>query len=348
MDATLGPIDVRLDVTDAVAPRLRGGRAGAAGERGADARLVQTAWLFAPRDPGPAPRVLVCLAGGSYDKRYWHADVPGRDGYSFARHLAGLGFVVLALDHLGTGGSSDPTGASAVDLALLRDGDVAAIAEARRRAERGALCDALPPLANAAWIGVGHSLGACLTTMVQASARPFEAVALLGYTVDVAGLQGDDAGGAALGSDDAALAARVLASERRLRASSGAPDDALSTRLDRARTRALFHAPDVPDDVVAADDAAATRLPVRAAAEVTTEGFVGRFAAAIDVPVFLGIGGGVDVSPAPHREPAAFPAARDVTLFVLEGAAHCHNFASGRHRLWDRLAAWAASLPPRG
>jgi len=340
MEGAIGPIELRFDVTDVTS----------AGARKGSAPLAQTAWLFAPRDLGRASRVLVCLSGGSYDKRYWHLEVPGRAGYSFARHMAGLGFVVLALDHLGTGGSSDPAGVPALDLALMRDGDIAAIREARARAERGELSDALPPLPGAAWIGVGHSLGACLATMMQARARPFDALALLGYTVDVSGIAPDGVGGANASAhtpdtdDERALAARVLASEARLRASSGLPDDALAMRLDRSAARALFHAPDVPDDVVAADEAAASRMPVRAAAEVTTPGFVGRFARAIDVPVFLGIGGAIDVSRDPHSEPAAFPAASDVTLFVLEGAAHCHNFASGRARLWDRVAAWARTL----
>jgi hypothetical protein len=35
------------------------------------------------------------------------------------------------------------------------------------------------------WEGVGHSTGACLTTIVQATADPYEAVALPGYGVEM-------------------------------------------------------------------------------------------------------------------------------------------------------------------
>jgi hypothetical protein len=33
---------------------------------------------------------------------------------------------------------------------------------------------------------------------------------------------------------------------------------------------------------------------------------------------------------------------RDVTLYVLSDSAHCHNFASSRDELWDRIGLWAA------
>jgi hypothetical protein len=33
---------------------------------------------------------------------------------------------------------------------------------------------------------------------------------------------------------------------------------------------------------------------------------------------------------------------------VLESSAHCHNMASTRHRLWDRLLSWAADAAGSG
>ena len=62
-----------------------------------------------------------------------------------------------------------------------------------------------------------------------------------------------------------------------------------------------------------------------------------------DVPVFLAFGD-VDVSPCPHLEPSTYPASRDVTLFLLPSSAHCHNMATSRQVLWDRLEAWAATV----
>jgi hypothetical protein len=55
--------------------------------------------------------------------------------------------------------------------------------------------------------------------------------------------------------------------------------------------------------------------------------------------------GAVDTSPRPHAEVGYFRASPDVTLMVLPETAHCHNFATLRHRLWDRLDSWISSLP---
>jgi hypothetical protein len=66
--------------------------------------------------------------------------------------------------------------------------------------------------------------------------------------------------------------------------------------------------------------------------------------AAVDVPVFLGVGTG-DITGDPFRIPPSFPVCRDVTLFVLDGSGHNHNAAPTRELLWDRLAAWARSVP---
>ena len=65
--------------------------------------------------------------------------------------------------------------------------------------------------------------------------------------------------------------------------------------------------------------------------------------AAVDVPVFIGVGDH-DITGAARRIPGQFPGARDITLYVLEGSGHNHNVAPTRHLLWDRLWRWARSL----
>ncbi|MGO9099809.1 MAG: hypothetical protein ACLP9Y_10385 [Mycobacterium sp.] len=74
-------------------------------------------------------RRLAVSAGGLYDKRYWHMQIDGHPGYSFAEHLAAAGFIVIALDHLGVGESTDPTASGQLGLKLLATGD----AEVARR-----------------------------------------------------------------------------------------------------------------------------------------------------------------------------------------------------------------------
>ncbi|GGL14134.1 alpha/beta hydrolase [Nocardia jinanensis] len=315
------PIALAFDVTDAV---------------GSGEPLTQVGRLFLPEHPESAPAVLVCLAGGTYDWHYWHLEIPDRPGYSFAEHLAGHGFVVLALDHLGVGESSDPTSSGPVGLALLARGDAAVANQVKSRIAAGTLSEHLPPL-DIPLVGVGHSMGACLTTVVQAQARPYAAVALLGYGVDIANVYDES-------NTAGELEDRIAESERTFREINGVGPEANSCIVPRAHLRSIFHAPDVPDEVIAADDAVEAAVPVRAASEVTTPGYVAEFAEAIEVPVFLGLGGVLDVSPRPHAEPGNYRSSSDVTLHLVEGSAHCHNFAGNRAILWDRMAAWIATV----
>jgi alpha-beta hydrolase superfamily lysophospholipase len=308
----MGPIDIELDVTAALS---------------SDEPLHQAAWLFLPPVPRDAIGVLVCLAGGTYDKHYWHLMVDGYPGYSFAEALTAQGWVVVALDHLGVGGSSDPSlGSTGLDR--LCEGDVAAVAQIAGRLAAGGLAPGLR--ADLPLVGVGHSMGACLTTMVQASARPYAAVALLGYGVDIANVRDGEVSTEALD-----------VGEELFRAATGA-GGGRSHVVPRDLLHGLFHAPDVPAAVVAADDAVQSRVPVRAASEVTTPGFVRSHAASIDVPVLLCFGGLVDVSPDPWSEPANYRTSNDVSLLVLPASAHCHNMASERQTLFDRLGSWAS------
>jgi len=76
-------------------------------------------------------------------------------------------------------------------------------------------------------------------------------------------------------------------------------------------------------------------------------GYSAEFAAQVDCSVFLGFGDH-DVPPVPHHEVAFYTRSGDVTLYVLPDAAHCHNFAATRMRLWDRIDRWAGALPRLG
>ncbi|WP_202125118.1 alpha/beta hydrolase [Actinomadura physcomitrii] len=308
-------------------------------EIGTGEPLSQTAWIFAPEDAAEVKGAILCLAGGTYDKRYWHPEVPGHDGYSFGRHLAGRGYVVIALDHLGVGGSSDPTASGAVTLQLMARGDAAVAAQIRARLDGGTLVPGLPPLPHLPLIGAGHSMGACLTTMVQAQAGAYDAVVLLGYGVDITNVHDEKA-------TSEALEERVDETEAIFRATTGTAPDATSTIVPRALLRQLFHGPDVPEEVIRVDDAAQSRVPVRAASEVTTPGYVRQYAEAVDVPIFLGFGR-VDVSPDPYAEPACYRASADVTLVIVEGSGHCHNFAGRRGELWNRIASWGDAISSR-
>ncbi|MBZ4508195.1 alpha/beta hydrolase, partial [Mycobacterium avium subsp. hominissuis] len=102
------PISLTFDVSESI---------------GTGEQLTQAAWVFLPERPSDASAVLLCLAGGTYDKHYWHIDIDGHPGYSFGQHLADSGFVVIAVDHLGIGESTDPIASGPLGLELLARGD---------------------------------------------------------------------------------------------------------------------------------------------------------------------------------------------------------------------------------
>jgi hypothetical protein len=62
--------------------------------------------------------------------------------------------------------------------------------------------------------------------------------------------------------------------------------------------------------------------------------------------VFLGFGEH-DIPERPHDDVGFYAASPDVTLHVLPGAAHCHNFAPTRTELWERLGRWATDAGER-
>lgn len=318
----MSPLQLTFDVTE----RINSSEA-----------LSQTAWLFLPEQPVLAKAVLLCLAGGTYDKRYWHLEVPGHPGYSFAEHLAGQGYLVVALDHLAVGESSDPHASGDLSLALLADGDASVADQVRARLRKGTLADGVPPL-HLPMIGVGHSMGGCLTVLVQSRSRPYDAVVLLGYAVHFNTLGKDYA------TDDPAE--RATQAEALFRTVYGVGPDVTSWTVDRQIAHQVFHAPDVPAEVIAADDAAVSRMPVRAGVETGIPGYIEQDAAAIDVPVFLAFGAVVDLTPGPYTEPANYGASTDVTLYLVEGSAHCHNFSTNRTALWNRIGRWIPTVVP--
>jgi pimeloyl-ACP methyl ester carboxylesterase len=305
---------------------------------GSDEQLAQESWAFLPERPADAGAVLLCLAGGTYDKHYWHIDVDGHSGYSFGEHMAAAGFIVIAVDHLGIGESTDPIASGPLGLELLARGDADVARQVRERLRRGELHEELPPT-TAPLIGVGHSMGACLTTMVQATAHPYDAVVLLGYGVQITNVYEDTA-------DAAALEDRIQQTiEASCRLAGAKPTDS-HVYAPREYLADLFYAGEVPQGVIDADTAVQSRVPLRAAAEVTTPGMVEQYAPGVDVPVFLAFGAALDVSPNPYSEPANYTGSPDVTLHLVPSSGHCHNFASHRTQLWDRIARWSSTVIP--
>jgi pimeloyl-ACP methyl ester carboxylesterase len=275
---------------------------------------------FPPSSADEARAVLVCLPGGTYTRGYFDLDVPG---YSYARDAAARGFPVVSFDQLGTGASSRPD--REIDLA-----------------DQGTAVDAalerLPEILGRGgpFLAVGHSMGGYVAMVQQAAHRSYAGLAILGTT------------NAAVGPlnlpDDMVAAARSPEGRASLidQIAGAMPDRYIQG--DRADLSPWFHLTDVPADVVERDLATTlTVVPRRAAAGSSVPYVTADAAAEVDVPVFLAYGD-VDVSIDPRTEPAAFSRSRDLTLYVLPASGHCHNMASSRALLWDRLALWCESV----
>jgi pimeloyl-ACP methyl ester carboxylesterase len=297
-----------------------------------DGARVAGSLFVPPAAPRPDGRtvVLVCLPGGTYTRAYWDLTVTGRAGYSFAEDMAARGHVVAALDNLGTGASHRPPNGADVTVELW--GRVAAeVARQLRERLRPDHGDDL------AVVGVGHSMGGYAVIAQQAHGSDFDAVAILGTSNQpMAGVYSTEAGAPPPEEQHRALVDQMVGS---------AHDGYLQP--DRVSLRALFHLADVPPDVLAADDAPATQVPVGAAAGAVEPGAYREAAGKITAPVLLAFGE-VDVSPSPYTEVAAYSASGDVRLLVLAGSAHCHNAATTRQVLWDQLAGWIADIAASG
>jgi pimeloyl-ACP methyl ester carboxylesterase len=282
----------------------------------------------------PSGVVLVGVPGGTSNRRYFDL-APPDGGYSFAAHATARGHTFVAFDNLGTGASSQPD----AEVGLAMQGDALAAA-----------LGAVPECAGQRLVAVAHSMGGYSTLLQQAAHRTFDAVAICGTTNQwVAPLD--------FGSynDEGPSTLQLLVEE-----ASAGPEarQAIADRIsmgfperyfvpDRGPMAHWSNLPDVPDAVVAAaQEQTLTYVPRRCAAESTVPGITADAAARVDVPVLLAYGE-VDVSPDPHREPTYHRSCRDLTLLVVAGSAHCHNYSAVRVAFWNRLLAWIdASIAP--
>lgn len=283
---------------------------------GEPAHLSGSIYAISSQPTATQKPLLVCLPGGTYNRDYFDLPIPG---YSFAQHMIDRGHGLVIFDQLGTGTSTRPTR----EIGLADQASAMALAVRQ-----------LPEVTGHAgpYIGIGHSMGGYVAMLQQHHDRSYFALAILGTTnqwVEPLGLPPELLEAAATRDGRDALVEQMV---------SAIPDRFVEA--DRTALLPWFHLADVPAEVIVEDiRTTSTVVPRRPAAQASVPAIVRDEAADIDVPIFLGYGE-VDVSPDPRREVEAFAASHDITLYLLKGSGHCHNMASTRHLLWDRLAAW--------
>jgi pimeloyl-ACP methyl ester carboxylesterase len=319
--------DLRIDVSHAVPPPGRH-------------EVALTVYL--PSSPAPAspPIAIFASPGGGYTRHYYDLRLPGRTGYSQAEAHAREGFIFVSYDHLGVGDSSTERLADYTIHQLAAAND-AAVREVARRLVEGTLCDELPALPGLVRIGIGQSMGGCVTVVMQGRHASFDAIAALGNSAIHTVLpQRSEAERQRSLEHHARVGSRELAGITVAEASQGVADFSYP-----------FHFEDVPADIVQADMAGGFPLRRTAppwgsltvppcAVTLMTPGVIAAEAAQIRVPVLIGVGER-DVCPDPHAEPMAYRGSPDVSLFIVPRMAHMHNFASTRARLWSRIGSWA-------
>ena len=286
------------------------------------------AWAFPPTVQQERTPLLLCLPGGSYTKAYWHLEVPGRSGYSFGEHLSAAGMLVVAVDHLATGESSRHPRAAELTPDVVSKANSAALAQIVTRVAEGRLVEGLGPLDLGPIVAVGHSMGAMLAIFQQSLYGGFDGLALLGY-----GVVGPFAKAQGIGAPSYES---IMGPARE-----GALDEPFLA--DRKPLQHHFYWEDVPADVIAADELTNTPLPGVTGPLSIVPFIATDHAGRIECPVFLGLGER-DSTTGHHEEPRAYTACRDLSLFVLPGSAHCHNTATTRQLLWNRLVRWIDDL----
>jgi pimeloyl-ACP methyl ester carboxylesterase len=308
-----------------------------------DERVGLAASVYLPDLAAAAPRaILVCWPGGSYARAYWDMQIAGYAGYSFAEHMTAQGFAVVAADHLGVGASSKPAAGDQVDFETMSAAAATFVEQLRAMLAEGSPELGGTPPAKIPIIGVGHSLGACLTVVTQARHRCYDAVALLGFTH---GHKAVSVTAVAAAEREPAKDAGILRQTaiEQAQAFFGETWDDVYGYAPREPNHSWLHRPDVPAAVIAADDAQAVRWPRQSYVDALLAGYSAGFAAQLDRKIFLGFGDH-DVPPIPHAEVTFYTHSRDVTLYILPNSAHCHNFATTRTKLWDRIGLWAGEL----
>jgi pimeloyl-ACP methyl ester carboxylesterase len=305
---------------------------------GSPASVVAT--VFIPEQLGPAPTVMFALPGGGYSRGYFDLHFVSHSGYSQAEHHMARGIVFVAMDHLGVGESSTESNDDLVieDIAAAND---QAVREIVRRLREGSLVDGVPAIEPGFVVGTGQSMGGGVTIIMQGRHRTYDAIAPLGYSAVHTSLpqrtrELREAGKTVF----ARFSRKTLPKDLSIAHSSSLVPDFLFP----------FHWEDVPKEILRADMEGGyplrqspppwgSRTLPRCVVGMMSAGYVAEEAASIDVPVFLGFGER-DVSEDPCREPAMFPGARDVGVFVVPRMAHMHNFASTRRLLWERTLDW--------
>ena len=276
--------------------------------------LTVAADVFMPPLIRSPPVALFCLPGGALTGRYFDlqpepglpASGSGTDEFSFAVWMASRGFIVVTLDHLGTGDSGRPRDGFELTPDVLAVANSLAVERICGDLLAGRVAGQVQPLEELRTIGVGHSMGAMLTVLQQARDHRHAALMLFGYsTRGLAPALSVEEGSFA--DDPAGARLNVV---RLARARSSEPYQAIRSS---AQSRGLFAGEGAERRGVEALQRARSPLLVTAGLFSMIPGSTAPECARIDTPIFLAVGDR-DIAGPPHQIPASFQGSPDVAL----------------------------------
>jgi alpha-beta hydrolase superfamily lysophospholipase len=299
------------------------------------------------------PVVCVGKPGGGYSRGYYTVDLPGPGKGSQAAWHAARGWIFVSVDHLGVGGSSTHHLPDELDYTTVAAGNQAAEQEVLARLADGTLADGFPAVAEPLLLGIGQSMGGCVTVIQQGRYHCYDGIGVLGYS--------------AVHTTTQVPTGRGLHPwiPRDTKPSAGVITNAPQVAEGAARAVAApasddppplgwgFHYDDVDPAIVREDlDAFPTRngnvpawasgtLPGAVASWCMAPGAIAPEAAAVRSPVLVAMGER-DVIADPKGEPRAYLSATSVDLYVCPRMGHMHNFAGTRELFWHRIETWAA------
>jgi pimeloyl-ACP methyl ester carboxylesterase len=322
----MNPIELAIDVTGAA-------------DLGEPATVTMTVHLPDPDALASPPIVAFAKPGALFARGYFTTDLPGPASGAQGGWHAERGWIFVAVDPLGVGGSSTHDMTRTGSVTVARAAHAAEQVVLGRLAE-GTLVDGFPAIADPLVVGLGQSMGGCLTVVQQAHHRTYNGIGVLGYGVVHSRVP------APPGIAPIVQAWRVRdAQDVVLNATQFESKDNDGGRRDiAADSRWCFFHDDVDPDLVHHGD---PRMPWASATvpgavlSVLTPGVVASEAAAIDVPVLVAMGER-DIVADPPGEVRAYLSAPSVDLYMCPRMGHMHNFASTRQLLWRRIDTWAA------
>lgn len=340
----ISKLDLRIDVTPAA-------------DLGEPAAVALTVHL--PDATRIAADPVVCFAkpGGGYSRGYYTVDLPGPGKGAQAQWHADRGWVFVSVDHLGVGDSSLHA-AEKLDYTAVAAGNQAAEQEVLRRLAEGTLADGFPKLADPLTLGIGQSMGGCMTIIQQGRYHCYDGIGVLGYSAvhtHPAQKPGTKPMVIPWMPRDTLLKRQPPVVLNPLALAAAASDPAPQEENMNPMAWGFYY-DDVDPEIVAKDMGHFTRdgrkdyvpnpwnsitRPGAVARSSCTPGIVAPEAAAVLVPVLVAMGER-DTIVDPRGELRAYKSSPSVDFFVCPRMGHMHNFASTRRLFWRRIETWAA------